>query len=438
MESRLGHDFSSVRVHTDLEAAKSAKAVSASAFTVGPNVVFGAGRFTPGTTEGQKLLAHELTHVVQQTTASQAQHIEPGIAPAGSSAEREADVAAESVASGALIRGLRAPSKPQLHRQPVPGKEGWPSAKGPNAAKSTVKKTERIPLSGLAVGHQKGKGPSGKAIVLRSPTLDLSKPVDVLLHFHGHNQGYEEAAGKVRDDDLDNIEDQMARSSRTQLIGILPQGTPGSEFGKTAMPGGQSTKSFDPDDYVDNILAVLVSLGYWKKKPAVTGVMISGHSGAGELINEKILGSALGSKIGKGASPTAGSKVPSKFKELALFDAINGPGEHARLYEFLQMKMAEELANVLAKAAGGDERVNYLKGSFKFRAYYSHAQAIGTYYSQWHVGPVTNPKALYKPTACPPAKRLSFHREFTEHLDRQEDLWIRSHSPGPINIFNAT
>lgn len=68
MEPRFGQDFSSVRVHTDAKAAESAKAVGARAYTVGQNMIFGKGEFTPGTDAGQKLLGHELTHVVQQGT----------------------------------------------------------------------------------------------------------------------------------------------------------------------------------------------------------------------------------------------------------------------------------------------------------------------------------------------------------------------------------
>ncbi len=65
-EPRFGHDFSRVRVHTDAKAAKSARAVDARAFTIGPNIVFGAEEYSPQTNQGRRLLAHELTHVVQQ------------------------------------------------------------------------------------------------------------------------------------------------------------------------------------------------------------------------------------------------------------------------------------------------------------------------------------------------------------------------------------
>jgi len=66
MEPRFGHDFSQVRVHTNAKAVESARAVNALAYTVEKDVVFGAGQYEPATSEGRRLLAHELTHVVQQ------------------------------------------------------------------------------------------------------------------------------------------------------------------------------------------------------------------------------------------------------------------------------------------------------------------------------------------------------------------------------------
>jgi len=66
MEARFGHDFSRVRVHADSRAAESARMVNARAYTVGQHIAFGAANFDPHGTSGRKLLAHELTHVVQQ------------------------------------------------------------------------------------------------------------------------------------------------------------------------------------------------------------------------------------------------------------------------------------------------------------------------------------------------------------------------------------
>lgn len=67
MEGRFGHDFSHVRVHSGGAAEESARDVNAAAYTVGNDIVFGAGKFAPSTQSGRQLLAHELTHVLQQS-----------------------------------------------------------------------------------------------------------------------------------------------------------------------------------------------------------------------------------------------------------------------------------------------------------------------------------------------------------------------------------
>jgi hypothetical protein len=69
MERRFGDDFSRVRVHTGATAQRSARALNAHAYTLGNDIVFGAGKFAPGTATGQSLLAHELAHTVQQRAA---------------------------------------------------------------------------------------------------------------------------------------------------------------------------------------------------------------------------------------------------------------------------------------------------------------------------------------------------------------------------------
>jgi hypothetical protein len=70
MEPRFGHDFSHVRVHTNKHAEESARALDATAYTAGSNIVFGSRRYQPVSTAGRQLLAHELTHVLQQSTNS--------------------------------------------------------------------------------------------------------------------------------------------------------------------------------------------------------------------------------------------------------------------------------------------------------------------------------------------------------------------------------
>lgn len=96
MEQRFGHDFSRVRVHDDRRAADSARAINARAYSVGSQIVFGEGQYAPGLSAGRHLLAHELTHVVQQGPAA---NVPTEIAPENDTSEREADTVATSVTS---------------------------------------------------------------------------------------------------------------------------------------------------------------------------------------------------------------------------------------------------------------------------------------------------------------------------------------------------
>jgi hypothetical protein len=120
MESRFGHDFSRVRVHADATTAESARAVNARAYTVGHDLVFGAGQYAPETSEGRRLVAHELTHVVQQTTAS--------------NQRRSAEFASSSVGSNVLQRkpdkptqaeGRREQQLEELARDPGAAHQAW-------------------------------------------------------------------------------------------------------------------------------------------------------------------------------------------------------------------------------------------------------------------------------------------------------------------------
>ena len=74
MEERFGADFSAVGIHTDSETSLMARALNAEAFTHGRDIYFGAGKYSPGTLAGKRLLAHELTHVMQQTGKVNAHH----------------------------------------------------------------------------------------------------------------------------------------------------------------------------------------------------------------------------------------------------------------------------------------------------------------------------------------------------------------------------
>ena len=92
---RMEHDFSGVKVHTGTEAAQSAKAVNAKAYTVDDHIVFNKGQYNPSSHEGKKLLAHELAHVVQNNGSSVNRKVQ------GSGKEKESDVAITGTAARA-------------------------------------------------------------------------------------------------------------------------------------------------------------------------------------------------------------------------------------------------------------------------------------------------------------------------------------------------
>jgi hypothetical protein len=116
MEPRFGQDFSRVRVHTGTRAAQSARAVNASAYTVGSDIVFGEGRYAPHTNEGRGLLAHELTHTVQQRMSRPSLSRLAFGRPSAAPEEREADRVRAEIQSGSPAIAVRERVAPSLAR----------------------------------------------------------------------------------------------------------------------------------------------------------------------------------------------------------------------------------------------------------------------------------------------------------------------------------
>jgi hypothetical protein len=118
METRFGYDFSQVRVHGDVKAAESARSVDAQAYTVGRDVVFSEGGYTPHSRQGSQLLAHELAHVIQQERG--------GASPPpirGGMLEQDASAAASALVAGHGPIHVSGASGPGLARQPLPRTE---------------------------------------------------------------------------------------------------------------------------------------------------------------------------------------------------------------------------------------------------------------------------------------------------------------------------
>jgi hypothetical protein len=163
MGGKLGADLSSVKIHTGAESAQAADAYGARAFTVGEDVHFGRGEFSPGTREGNRLLAHELTHVVQGQKSGVQRKPNPekadekedkkedekdgekAVSEPGDPAEKEADEVADQMADGEK-------AGPVDKQAPELGREPNPQALKDDKGKDTTKDAEPT-VGDNATGH---------------------------------------------------------------------------------------------------------------------------------------------------------------------------------------------------------------------------------------------------------------------------------------------
>ena len=204
MEARFNHDFSQVRVHADAQAARSADAVGARAYTIGSDVVFGAAEYQPHSERGTRLIAHELTHVVQQRRG--------GHSP---DAEQRADRAAARIAQGAAVspgelggapRSLQAQPKPETQPETKPatgpetraGEETKPAA-GPQETISGILDNFALDSDVVTEDHKKEIDQLAFSISLRTGGLLGKGRATIAIAGHtdtsgpdAHNQGLSE------------------------------------------------------------------------------------------------------------------------------------------------------------------------------------------------------------------------------------------------------
>jgi len=227
MESRFGHDFSTVRVHSDAAAEQSARDVNAHAYTVGHDIVFGAGQFGPGTREGQRLIAHELAHVVQQSGAT-GMRAGSGVVQRAPADETRADYeklvkqgkwCRDTEKSGELHPGL------QCYRE-IPSPRGYPSGNQVCFDKRTGKFAEESPDFVSAVSGQKQDGTCDIPLGITDPPHPFSqrgrRPLGHLI-------------ADIATEDPDIIGGWYGRISGVAMGIALPKGTD-SDLASWAIP----------------------------------------------------------------------------------------------------------------------------------------------------------------------------------------------------------
>ena len=175
LEERFGADFRGVRVHTDTDAAASANIFGANAFTTGRDIYFAAGKYSPSTQEGKRLLAHELTHVLQQSAGKQPRQGEAVgngevvIGAAEDHLEKEADLKAEAVTQPETASQPHAVQSEQPASTSVPT-ESTPTVQrdkwelGDNPILNTVTSGVSAGVDLIGTGVKKGANAVGTAV----------------------------------------------------------------------------------------------------------------------------------------------------------------------------------------------------------------------------------------------------------------------------------
>jgi hypothetical protein len=315
MEPRFAHDFSSVRVHTDARAAESALAVNALAYTIGRDVVFGAGQYAPATSEGRKLLAHELTHVEQQRNISPLRNETLRVSASGSG-EAEANSNAAMVDSATPLRTNAQPSIRQIQRKPIGGdddpihsdlieewrkRHGFPP-RGKDAEGNQVGPTDaEIKYGGLLTQDQKSEKASPAP---SQPKFDPASFVGSLGRFNVDKQG--KILGWKMDELAKKVAEVLMASPNAyiRVNGYYPKGD----------------TDFDPNVPIDNARGALVQwIGKSKiadiEKRIVTYYGSGGpySKGIGGEIDVEVAHSSLGpNAISPGPSPKSTTDDKSK------------------------------------------------------------------------------------------------------------------------------
>lgn len=191
MESRFGVDFSQVRMHANADAAALAERAEANAFTVGESIVFDPVRFAPDTTQGQRLLAHELAHVVQQRRGGTPVH------SGDASLESKADSAADAIVAGGVapvqVVGASAPGlmcepsrkKKRPRAEDFGGEEDEDFDHGHESESSRREREKKQSLARATERDQAGKSP--KQVLAEDSEKKLQR-IEALMEKKGANK----------------------------------------------------------------------------------------------------------------------------------------------------------------------------------------------------------------------------------------------------------
>ena len=187
MERSFGCDFGDVRVHTDVRAAESARAVNALAYTVGRHIVFDSGQYAPATVTGRRLMAHELAHTTQQRSAPAEGQAGLVVGASDDAAEVEARRAADQTVAGFASPAMAAaPAAAVVRRQ-----EREDETPETSAAEKPISRAEELQISRTSRGEVTGTA--------RPPLISLYNfAIDSALPKERHGAALAEVADLIK------------------------------------------------------------------------------------------------------------------------------------------------------------------------------------------------------------------------------------------------
>ena len=303
-EPRFGHDFSKIRVHTDARAAESARAVNARAYTVGHQIVFGSGQYGLTAGERARLMAHELTHVMQQGASSK-------VAARGDRVEDETNRAGDGLVNSNIAPPSIAhsfsplPSTMALQRQPQTstvqvGKTQKQLTQGTGGSGAIVYEYTAV-ASKEPPDHDDLRKP-GKSFDITLPLLVyppavLNPPkVNIFVFFHGMRATYEEGTKTQKSQGSEpialwsHLKEAVAGTDR---LGIAPQAPATWAIDKTGKHWMASNAQWNEAlgkvgfDGLINIALSRLTTDLGLSTPLVPGeIHVAGHSAGGKGIIE--------------------------------------------------------------------------------------------------------------------------------------------------------
>ncbi len=294
-EPGLGRSLADVRVHTDERAATAARSVNAEAYTLGRDVVFGEGRYQPGTASGERLLAHELAHVAQQGSSARGRQARERSRP-GDAGELAADRAADLLVAG---RRADVASEPvRIQRQEA--------GKTPQATPTVTDRDKANDLSKVKIGDV---GPGADDVAVIRDWMEkhqFAQPADQQTQGEKHVllNGEEmtvSAAVKLAVDELKKPEELIRTTMMAQLgppapvsYGVATFVGPGNR-----VPGLKLLPQTDEDNLAIRKANELTEVDEWLEKHGFTApevrdptgdkVVVDGQDSTVESVEDRVL-----------------------------------------------------------------------------------------------------------------------------------------------------